>query len=315
MAGPVVGARRFAVYPQPPIEPLPVAAGATGEIALSEQLAGPTVGGKPYAQMMFVRVAAHGGAAEPTFMLVVGEGDPVPLSDTASAIHRDRGGVDYVGDGWIDGREPDGVYRIYVGFETVSAAPEQWRLRIRNNDPQAGYRFTAVVADTPEGTLQPWIDVSGGLDFDLLVGQTATKSVGVANFGTVGFSVTGVGQLGPQLTVVTALPVDVRPGGASPVEVRFSAPTRPPAPNGQISGSVAVAITPTDAAATDVPGHNGSLAFHAATRWPGPAFGRPVTNSPHRPVGRAPWWGCRAPDLTPRVWWWTSMTFRQNPLR
>ena len=43
MAGPVVGARRFAVYPQPPIEPLPVAAGATGEIAVSEQLAGPTV--------------------------------------------------------------------------------------------------------------------------------------------------------------------------------------------------------------------------------------------------------------------------------
>ena len=60
----------------------------------------------------------------------------------------------------IDGREPDGVYRIYVGFETASPAPEQWRLRIRNNDPHAGYRFTAVVADTPEGTLQPWIDVS-----------------------------------------------------------------------------------------------------------------------------------------------------------
>jgi hypothetical protein len=176
MAGPVVGPRRFAVYPQPPIQPLPVAAGATGEIALSEQLAGPTVEGEPYAQMMFLRVAAHGGTVEPTFTLIAGDGDPVTLSDTASAIHRGGGDADYVGGGWVDGREPDGVYRIYVGFEAVSPAPEQWRLRIRNNDPNAGYSFTAVMADTPDGSLQPWIDVSSGLDFDLLAGPPSSDT-------------------------------------------------------------------------------------------------------------------------------------------
>ena len=207
MAGPVVGARCFVVYPQPPSEPLPVAAGATGEIALSEQLAGPTVGGKPYAQMMFVRVAAHGGAASRrscwSSVRVIRSRCPTRhLRYIAIAAVWTMWGM-----AGSTGASPMGC----TGFTSasrrcrrpraVAAADPQQRPAGRVSLHRGGGR------NTPEGTLQPWIDVSGGLDFDLLVGQTATKSVGVANFGTVGFSVTGVGQLGPQLTVVTALPV------------------------------------------------------------------------------------------------------------
>jgi hypothetical protein len=230
MVGPQVGAGRFMVYPQPPTAPVAVAGGSTAELVLVEQLAGPAVDGLPYAQMMFVRIAGHGGDREPTFSIIAGSGDPVTVTSEATAVHRKPGGVEYVGDVWLDGGEPDGVYRFFVGFEAVSS--ERWRLRIHNNDT-AECRFTAVVADRPGATLQPWIDVSPApLSFDLLVGQTETKTVSVTNFGTTACTLSSVAPLPAALAVTTALPVDIPAAKAAALTVRFSAPAVPPAPGG-----------------------------------------------------------------------------------
>ena len=270
MVGPQVGAGRFMVYPQPPTAPLRVVGGSSAELVLVEQLAGPAVDGLPYAQMMFVRIAVHGDDREPSFSVIAGSGDPVTVTSEVAAVHRKPGGVGYVGDVWLDdGAEPDGVYRISVGFDAVSS--ERWRLRIHNNDT-AEYRFTAVVADHPGATLQPWIDVSPApLSFELLAGQTETKTVSVTNFGTTGCTLTSVGPLPAALAVTTALPVDIPAAKAAVLTVRFSAPAVPPAPDGVISGSAAVVITPADSTATTTPGHNATLAYRATTRSPEPA--------------------------------------------
>ena len=265
------GAHRFTVYP--PNEPLRVPADTATEVAVAQR-AGPPVEGHVYAQMMFLRVAATGGAVEPTLLMSAGAGDAVALTPDAAAIYRRPGGVGYVGDVWLDGREPGGVYRIYVGLDAAST--EQWRLGIRNNDRLSEYRFSWVVAEDPADTLQPWIDVSPGLSFDLRVGQTETASVLVANFGTVEFAVTGVDPpLSSAFSVDTALPMTVPPAGASPLAVTFTAPAVPPAPDGVVTGSSTVVIVPADTATTTLAGHNATLVYHAKTRWPAPLFGPP----------------------------------------
>ena len=265
------GAHRFTVYP--PNEPLRVPADTATEVAVAQR-AGAAVEGHVYAQMMFLRVAATGGAVEPTLLMGAGAGDAVALTPDAAAVYRRPGGVGYVGDVWLDGREPGGVYRIYVGLDAVST--EQWRLGIGNNDRLSEYRFSWVVAEDPADTLQPWIDVSPGLSFDLRVGQTETASVVVANFGTVEFAVTGVDPpLSSAFSVDTALPMAVPPAGASPLAVTFTAPAVPPAPDGVVSGGSTVVIVPADTAATTLAGHNATLGYRAITRWPAPLFGGP----------------------------------------
>ena len=266
-----VAGHRFTVYPQPPEEPLRVAGGGATEVAVT-QLSGPAVEALPYAQMMFLRVAAAGGAVEPTFMMIAGAGDPVALTPDRAAIHRSPSDVGYVGDVWLDGHEPNGVYRIYVGFDALTT--EQWRLGIRNNDMLSEYRFSWVVAEHPADTLQPWIDVSPPeLSFELLVGQTETAGVVVANFGTVEFSVTGIPQLPAAFTVGTPLPMAVPAAGTSPLAVTFTAPGVPPAPDGQLNGFSTVVIAPADGATTNMLGHNANLGFRTKTRWPPPRLG------------------------------------------
>ena len=271
MTGPDGGGNGFAVYPLPPHAPLQVAPAAFGELALT-QLAGPAVGGLPYAQMMFVRVAASGGPAEPIFTMTAGRGDPVPLTQEPVPIYRDPRGDEFVGDVWIDGVEPHGVHRIFIGFEAHTI--ELWRFRMGNTDPRREYRFTCVVGNNPDETLQPWLDLSPAeLEFDELAGVASEKSVEVANYGTTGFTLTGVGPLPPPLAVTTALPVAVPPAGVSRLEIAFAAPTEPPHPDGVLTASAPLSITPSDGDSGASPGHNGSLAIRARTRQPPPAFG------------------------------------------
>ena len=40
--------------------------------------------GLPYAQMMFMRIAAHGGNPGPTFVMIAGSGDPVIMALTST---------------------------------------------------------------------------------------------------------------------------------------------------------------------------------------------------------------------------------------
>ena len=270
MAGPEVDAPRFTVYPRPPDQPLLVAAGATADVTFSGQLSGPVVDGLPYAQMMFVRMAAHGGGVEPTFEMVAGSGDPVLVTADATPISRSPDGVGFIGDVWLDGSEPNGVYRIHVGFEAPTI--EQWRLRVTNNDT-IEYRFTGVVASHPDDTLQPWIDVSPPqLDFETRVGEIQQKSVAVTNFGTTAVTVTGFDPPLPSaLTVTSALPVGLAPGASSTLDVTFTAPRVPPGPDGQTTGSATLVTAPAD----PTPGHNTNLAYRATTRWPAPVLGTP----------------------------------------
>jgi hypothetical protein len=270
MAGVNVAAQRFTLYPRPPEAPLQIPGDATREVPFVEQLAGQTVEGLPYAQMMFLRVAFQGNLdSEPTFMLIAGDGDPVTLTDKESPIHRAPGESGYVGDVWLDAREPDDVYRIFVGFDELTT--ERWRLLVRNTDPSNPFTFTAVVARQPMDTLQPWIDVTPAtMRFDLLVGQTSTGRVEVANFGTVEFKVTGIEGLPSGLIVATPLPITIPPAGSVPVEVKLQAPTAPPAPNGAALVTCEVRIAPIDSEATNTTGHNHNLVVRTKTRtrWP-----------------------------------------------
>jgi len=105
---------RFMVYPRPPAAPLPVAGGSSTEMVFAEQLAGPSLPEQAgiYQQMMFVRIAAQGGDVEPSLAMIAGSGDAVTLTANPTPIHRGPGGVGFVGDVWLDGAEPHGVFRI-----------------------------------------------------------------------------------------------------------------------------------------------------------------------------------------------------------
>lgn len=288
MAGPDPGHRPFMVYPPPPGTPIQVAAGATGEVALSEQLAGPPLPGQPYAQMMFLRIAVTGSTAEPVVAVIAGNGDPVKLKPTTEPIHRSAGGAGFVGDAWIE-PDVDGVYLVNVGFEAPTV--ETWRLRILNTDGDRDCRLTIVVAGHPDRTRQPWIDVSPAeVDFDTLVGGTAEQPVTVTNYGTASTTVTAVGALPAEIAVGTPLPVEIAPTGTQRLTVTFTAPPSPPPPDGAMSGSAPVTVTPPDPAAADTPGHNRALTFRATTKWPAPRFAAPgaqftpATGPPGAPV-------------------------------
>ncbi|MBH0775560.1 IPT/TIG domain-containing protein [Nocardia bovistercoris] len=263
-------APRYAVYPMSG-RPLRVAVGGTVELAIT-QVAGPTIGGLPYEQMMFVYVAVQGSATI-SLTIVGGSGDPVSLDAKAAPVHRNPGDIGYIGDAWIDSVDQHGVYRIHVGF--TAATTELWRLRVRNDDPHAETGCTLVVAGDPDSARQPWVNVEPkALTYDVLAGQQRTESVVVTNSGTVECAITGVTpQLPAAFVITTPMPVVIAAAGSLSLAIRFDGPAVPPAPAGVLTAAARVRTEPPDTTTTGNPGHSIDLALHATTRWPRPSLG------------------------------------------
>lgn len=145
----------FTLYPNPPVQALPVPPGATVFTAFDARSAHVAEFDPPYAQMMFVRVATLAGLAIPGLLVATGTGAPVEVTTDTQGVFGASGGAGYVGDVWLK-QLTTSVFEIMVGLvsENVTAG---WRLGIRNTDA-TDRDFTVVVADHEAETAQPWVD-------------------------------------------------------------------------------------------------------------------------------------------------------------
>jgi YVTN family beta-propeller protein len=145
----------FTLYPNPPVQALPVPTGATVFTAFDIHAAHVAEFDPPYAQMMFLRVAMLDGSAAPGLLVAAGTGTPVQVTPDTQAVYSAPGDTGYVGDVWSKPLAAN-VIEILVGL--VSANPAVgWRLGIRNTDA-TDRDFTFVVADQEAETAQPWAD-------------------------------------------------------------------------------------------------------------------------------------------------------------
>jgi YVTN family beta-propeller protein len=144
----------FALYPDPPIRALTVAAASTETTAFPSRSAAIAKFDPPYPQAMLVRVAMLDGAVSPRLMLAAGGGDQIEVSVDTAPVYRSPGTVDYVGDVWLAAAGGP-VVDIVVGFVVPNPALV-WRLGIQNTDTTARH-FTVLVADSPADIAHPWV--------------------------------------------------------------------------------------------------------------------------------------------------------------
>ncbi|MFE5690470.1 hypothetical protein [Streptomyces sp. NPDC056512] len=254
----------FAVFPDPPTEPLTVAAGNIAFTPIT-QLTGPSVPADAYVKMMFIRVAMSGVSSPPELFVKAGAGAEVKITSFTTAVFRGASSSDYVGD-VRQFSESNNVYRIRMGFDKDTL--EDWQLGIRNKDVSAAREFTWVVADSEPETAQPWISVSpADRSFRVLVGDSVEQRVQVANKGTGPLTVTSVAPVLPAgFTLGSTLPLTVPPSGAVPLTINFDAPDAPPLPDGKITATVALTATPPDTTASGSAGHNQEVSLTAAVQ-------------------------------------------------
>ncbi|MFI2508897.1 hypothetical protein [Streptomyces sp. NPDC018972] len=254
----------FAVFPDPPTEPLTVAAGDITFTSIS-QLTGPSVPVGAYVKMMFIRVAMADGSNPPELFLKAGTGDAVKVTALTTAVFRSDGPADYVGD-VQQFSEPNNVHRIRMGFDKDTV--ETWQLGIRNKDLSAAREFTWVVAESEAETAQPWIVVSpADHSFHALAGDSLEQRVRVSNKGTGPLNITSVAPALPAgFTLGSPLPLVVPPSGTAPLTIRFDAPDVPPVPDGKITATVALTAVPPDTTASGGVGHNHEVSLTATVQ-------------------------------------------------
>jgi hypothetical protein len=269
------------VYPDPQVAPLRLPA-PIGVVAPTftpiEQLAAPDPT-TPWvlSKTMFIRIAMSGPAcasvtdpAAPSIYLRADTGTAMLLAGNQTvSIYRRPGAdpADYVGDGIITLEWAAGinVFRVAVTFNDA-AGTFSWQLGIRNNDAAAPRQFTWVVSGTVENTLQPWINVEPAiLSLEVPVNESQAGSGQISNKGTGPFTVSGVSPALPAGFVLGALPAGaLNPGASAPLTVTFTAPAVPPSPNGVVTATGIVNVTPPDNTALTVgAGHNKQLSISA----------------------------------------------------
>ncbi|MCX5001197.1 VWA domain-containing protein [Streptomyces sp. NBC_00638] len=254
----------FAVFPDPPTEPLTVAAGDITFTPIS-QLTGSSVPVGAYLKMMFIRVAMSGGSSPPELFVKAGTGSEVKITALTTAVFRSDNPADYVGD-VQQFSEANNVYRIRVGFDKDTT--EAWQFGIRNKDLSAAREFTWVVADSEAEAAQPWIVVSPARHaFPALVGDSLEQRVQVSNKGTGPLTITAIAPALPVgFTLGSTLPLMVPPSGTAPLTIKFDAPDTPPAPDGQITARIALTATPPDTTASSSAGHNQEVSLTATVQ-------------------------------------------------
>ncbi|HZC00064.1 MAG TPA: hypothetical protein VE844_01465, partial [Gammaproteobacteria bacterium] len=254
----------FDVYPASHSTPLDVAAaGSSPLIAIKEELIGvdPDTG----LNKMFIRAVKLGagcapsGPPHPTIRLKADTGDAVDLLPaSAVSIFNQPGGTGTEVANAILDVETDDVYRVRV---FIFQPDSNWQIQIVNNDPAAAHGFTWVVSDTDAHTRQPWIDIPTTLEFDVLTGQAATRSLQITNHGTGPLTIADNTGFSPGTGfVLTTVPGAVNPNACADLQITFTAPDTPG------TTQAVYTITSNDTTAQPTPGHNHQTQLSATTR-------------------------------------------------
>ncbi|MGH4008699.1 MAG: IPT/TIG domain-containing protein [Pseudonocardiaceae bacterium] len=260
----------FRVYPDPQTDPLTVAAGATSAPVPIAELIGVSIAG-PTIFIRFVLVGTEctpPAAPAPTVVLVaqgtedeiisVGGQNPTPVAsgNALATVYR-------------EGRR---VFRVEI--YKSAAAPIDWEIKFRNNDPAAAHKLTWVVADVEAETRQPWIEapheaVWPTMPSGIQPGQAVPLTVQVANKGTGNLVISDVpGRLEASDFTLLTVPEPIAPNACGNLEFEFTPPTT--------SGRSTVSYTAksNDSTASESPevSHNKRLDLVAEVGIPRPAF-------------------------------------------
>ncbi|MFG1953479.1 hypothetical protein [Micromonospora sp. NPDC048830] len=170
----------------------------------------------------FLRVLAHlregvvHGGAPPTFCIQAGTGAPAEVDEGAGPVAIiGSTGATVATATCLRTPEDDDTYLVTIDH---SAPSGPWRLRIRNNEPEA-LTFYGFAAHEEEETRHPWMQFSGSMRLGGL--ETTRGSVLVYNTGTADltFQQFPGDKLGPQSspTTIVEVPPPIAPHRACPL--------------------------------------------------------------------------------------------------
>jgi hypothetical protein len=154
----------------------------------------------------------------------------------------------------------DGVHVVEI---EVLQPKRTWGIQIVNTG-LVDHRYTCVVGDTDQATLQPWLDIPiATLTFEALVGETApTQSLPLANYGpgplTVG-DPDGM-DLGAGFRLVDVIPRVIGGNRRAVASIGFTAPDTPGSP------STTHVFASSDPAAGSGAGHANQVTLAATVR-------------------------------------------------
>jgi hypothetical protein len=241
----------FAFATQAPVE---VASGATSEpVAFRELISRED-------SSIRLRVAVLGApAAPPTFTVQTANSPPLtvtadfqPLPDSAGNTIAEVATAE----------EGDGTHRVRI---FVTQPGQEWTMRITNRESSAR-RYLVVVADNPDQTRQPCIDVPATLQLATTLGQPAVAPYPVSNLGT------GPLRLGAQSPpaghMVTGAPATIALNTTTELTLIVT-----PTTTGTTTAVLTVASD--DPGPADTPGHNHTTRIMTVTTAAVPAFAAP----------------------------------------
>ncbi|MFG1953478.1 hypothetical protein [Micromonospora sp. NPDC048830] len=170
----------------------------------------------------FLRVLAHlregvvHGGAPPTFCIQAGTGAPVEVDEGAGPVAIiGSTGATVATATCLRTPEDDDTYLVTIDH---SAPSGPWRLRIRNNEPEA-LTFYGFAAHEEEETRHPWMQFSGSMRLGGL--GTTTDDILVFNTGTADLIIcqSPGDRLGPEASPATIVevPPPIAPHRACPL--------------------------------------------------------------------------------------------------
>jgi len=172
----------FAIYPAPPAAPLRVPAATAGPLTeIAEHASIDPATGRLLMIVRLVDIDAGDGAdpPPPSIGLAVDGGAATTIGTQPTPLRAEPAGAP-VALATL-GAVTDGVHVVEI---EVLEPQRSWRIQIENTDV-VDHRYTCVVGDTDQATLQPWIDIPvPTLTFEALVGEAApAQSLPLANYG------------------------------------------------------------------------------------------------------------------------------------
>ncbi|WP_437594143.1 hypothetical protein [Sorangium sp. So ce1000] len=244
----------FHVYPDPQDKPQNIGSGGSHTFDIQQ-----------FTPEMVIRVALFAPGSSPTtptFKVQAGTGDPVTADINAtSAIFSAPGSniADYVGDLGLLVQESGNIYALTISVSASST----WKLTITNNDASPR-DFTVVVADSPDDSKRPWVDIDTSLNFDVLVnegGAATPLALKIRNMGTGVLNVSALNKGGADAAKFT-------PDALAPVlpnsEIGVNIALTPQTAIGPLAATLTAATN--DSTAKMAAGHNSLANLTAVVR-------------------------------------------------
>jgi hypothetical protein len=249
-----------AIYPAPPSAPLRVPAATAGPLTeIAEHASIDPATGRLLMIMRLVQIdAGDGPSPPPSIRMAVDAGPATTIGTQPTPLPGQPAGV--AAALATLGAVTDGVHAVEI---EVLQPNRTWRIQIVNTDV-VDHRYTCVVGDTDQATLQPWLDIPvPTLTFEALVGETTpAQDLPLANYGPGPLTVHDPdgADLGAGFRLVAVTPRVIGGNRRAVASITFTAPDTPGTP------STTHHVASSDPAAGTALGHSNRVTLAATVR-------------------------------------------------